>query len=195
MKRIIQARRKERRKYGKRKGQFFILGAVLICVLFFVGLPLYGPQIQSYREDLSLVSNNMESEFPRALNLALRSGSVQGLADFSRFSKNTLAGQNIMFRDLWVTAEPQGSDVRITVGNFMGESQAVNVAIQGSGQDFDVPDNSTLARVFSAPDSFQITVQFPGHRWSGTWIRDKVSLYAFLENSRGSDVIAEEVQG
>lgn len=193
---IIQAGRKGRRKYGKRKGQFFILGAVLICALFFVGLPLYGPQIQSYRKDLSQVSNNMESEFPKALNLALRSGSLEGLADFSRFSKSMLAGQNIRFRVLWVVAEPQGSDMQVTVGNFMNESRTVSITIEGIEEDFDVPENSTLSKVFSSvPDIFQITIQFPGHAKTSTWLRGKVNLYAFMESSRGMDVVAEEVEG
>jgi hypothetical protein len=164
-------------------------------VLFFVGLPLYGPQIQSYRKDLSIVSNNLETEFPKALNLALKSGSLENLADFSRFSQATLAGQNIRLRALWVVAEPQDSDVRVTVGNFMNQSQTVSVTIEGNGQDFAVPDNSTLSKVFpGVPDSFQISVQFPGHSKTGTWIRDKVNLYVFMESSRGTDVVVEEIE-
>jgi hypothetical protein len=178
------------------KAQFFILGAVLICALFFVGLPFYGPQVQTYRKDLSLVSNNLESEFPKALNLALKSGTLENLADFSRFTRNTLAGQNIGVRILWVVAEPQGSDVQVTVGNFMNGSQSVSITVEGSGQVFDVPENSTLARVFPGVlDSFQISIQFPGHSKTSTWLRGKVSLYAFMEDSRGNDIVAEEISG
>lgn len=192
-----QARRKERRRTGRRKGQFFILGAVLICMLFFVGLPLYGPQLQSYRKDLSFVSGNLESEFPRALNLGLRSGSgTAGLAGFSAFSRDMLAGQNVRFRTLWLVAEPQDSRVLVTMGNFMGAGQAVNVAIGGESRSIYVQDNSTEIAVFSGvPDSFQISVGFPGHSKTSTWVRGKVNLYAFLESSRGSDVVAEEIEG
>jgi len=190
-----QARRKERRKAGRRKGQFFILGAVLVCSLFFVGLPLYGPQIQSYREDLSLVSNNLESEFPRALNLALKSGSVEGLADFSGFSQSSLAGHNTRMRALWVVSEPQGSGVWVTVGNFMNQSESVSVTVEGNRHDFNVPNNSTLSWAYpSAPDDFQISVQFQGHEKATTWVRDKVGVYAFMEFSRGADTVVQEIE-
>jgi hypothetical protein len=191
-----QARRKERRRYGKRKGQFFILGAVLICMLFFVGLPLYGPQLQSYREDLSFVSSNLEPEFPRALNLGLKEGSgTAGLADFSAFSRDILAGQNVRLRALWVVSEPYGADLLVTVGNFMGAGQTVNVTVGGDSRTLFVQDNSTEIAVFpGVPDSFQITVGFPGHSRTADWVRGKVSLYAFIEASRGNDVAAKEIE-
>ena len=193
---IIQARRKERRRYGKRKGQFFILGAVLICALFFIGLPLYGPQIQSYRKDLSFISSNLESEFPRALNLGLRSGSGTGsLADFSAFSRDILAGQNVKLQSLWVVTEPQASGVLVTVGNFMGYTQSLSITVDGSSQNLDVPDNSTQAAFFPSSDSFQITISFPGHSRTSTWVRNKANLYAFTEIARGTDKVVEEVEG
>jgi hypothetical protein len=192
---ILQARRKERRRGGKRKGQFFILGAVLICMLFFVGLPLYGPQLQSYRKDLSFVSANLETEFPKALNLGIKEGSgTASLADFSRFSKMTLSGQGMKFQALWVVTEPQPLGVQVTVGNFMGQSQALSITVDGSAQNLDVPDNSTEARFFAASDNFQMTISFPGHSKEGVWVRNKANLYAFTEIARGSDKVVEETE-
>ena len=190
-----QARRKERRRTGRRKGQFFILGAVLVCMLFFVGLPLYGPQLQAYRNDLSFVSSNLESEFPKALNLGVKAGSGTGsLVDFSRFTGTTLSGQNVKFQSLWVVTEPQPLGVQVTVGNFMGQNQALSITVDGNSQNLDVPDNSTESRFFSSPESFQISINFPGHSKTATWVRNKVNLYAFTETARGTDIVAEEVE-
>ncbi|HJW97316.1 MAG TPA: hypothetical protein VJ485_04105 [archaeon] len=160
-----------------------------------MGLPLYGPQVQAYRKDISLVSNNLESEFPRALNLGLREGSVQEFADFSRFAKGTLAGQNMQFKGLWVVSQPQGTDLKVTVGNFMGQTQAVSITVGMDSRDLNMLDDSTQAAVFSgAADSFQIRIAFPGHSWTSVWLRNKANLYAFTEIARATDTVIEEVE-
>ena len=180
---------------GKRKGQFFILGAVLICMLFFIGLPLYGPQLQSYRKDLSFVSANLETEFPKALNLGIKAGSgTSSLVDFSRFAGSTLSGQGMKFQSLWVVAEPQSSGIQVTVGNFMGQAQSLSITVDGSGQNLDVPDNSTDSRLFAASDDFQITISFPGHSKAATWVRNKANLYSFVEIARGTDNVVQEIE-
>jgi hypothetical protein len=177
------------------RGQFFILGAVLICAIFFIGLPLYGPQVQSYRKDLTFVSDNLESEFPKAFNLALNaSGGIANFEDFSRFAGGTLAGQNVKFRALWLVTQPDGTGVQVTVGNFMGQSQALSITVDGNGQNFDIPDNSTQSAFFPSSENFQMSIQFPGHSKTGTWVRDKVNLYAFAEIARGSDNVIEEIE-
>ena len=236
---IIQARRKERRRYGKRKGQlevgrthfsvkshsanchkakavreggeaafsatncrtkvkgqFFILGAVLMCAVFFVGLPLYGPQVQVSREDLKYISDNLEREFPRALNLGMKSGSgTSSLADFSRFADSGLSGQGMDFKGFWVVAEPDGSGVRITIGNFMGTSQSASITVNGEEWNQEVPDNSTQERIFSGvPDSYQIQIGFPGHSKTSEWLREKVNLYAFASVGRGADLAVAETE-
>jgi hypothetical protein len=192
---ILQARRKERRRGGKRKGQFFILGAVLVCMLFFIGLPLYGPQLQSYRKDLSFFSDNLESELPRTLNLGIKAGSgTSSLADFSRFAGSTLSGQGVKFQSLWVVAEPQTSGVQVTVGNFMGQAQSLSITVDGNSQNLDVPDDSTEGRFFTASDNFQITISFPGHSKESVWVRNKANLYAFVEMARGDDTAVKEIE-
>jgi len=166
-----------------------------MCMVFFVGLPLYGPQLQAYRKELSFFSNNLEKEMPKALNLGIKAGSGTGsLADFSRFAGSTLSGQGVKFQALWVATEPEPSGVRVTVGNFMGQDQALSITIDGIPQNLDVPDNSTESRFFSSSDSFQISVQFPGHSKISTWLRNKVNLYAFTEMARGSDRAVEEIE-
>jgi hypothetical protein len=185
---------KAKYRKAKAKGQFFILGAVLICMLFFVGLPLYGPQLQAYRKDLSFVSGNLESEFPRALNLGIKAGSLQDFADFSRFTGSTLSGQNVKFQSLWVVTEPQPIGVQVTAGNFMGQDQALSITVDGNSQNLDVPDNSTESRFFSSSERFEISINFPGHSKTAIWVRNKVNLYAFTETARGTDVVAEEIE-
>ena len=164
-------------------------------MLFFIGLPLYGPQLQSYRKDLSFVSDNLETEFPRALNLGIKEGSgTASLADFSRFAKSRLSGQGMKFQSLWVVTEPQPLGVQVTVGNFMGQSQSLSITVDGSSQNLDVPDNSTESRFFTASDNFQISISFPGHSKEGVWVRNKENLYAFTEIARGTDNVVEEIE-
>ncbi|MCX6814810.1 MAG: hypothetical protein NTY20_04145 [Candidatus Aenigmarchaeota archaeon] len=166
-----------------------------MCMVFFVGLPLYGPQLQAYRKELSFFSNNLEKEMPKALNLGIKAGSLEGFADFSRFAGSTLSGQGVKFQALWVATEPEPSGVRVTVGNFMGQDQALSITMDGNSQNFNVPNNSTQSAFFSSSERFQISIQFPGHSKTSTWVRNKVNLYAFTEMARGSDVVVEEIEG
>ena len=193
---IILARRKEKRRSGKRKGQFFILGAVLMCAVFFVGLPLYGPDILTGREDLAIISGNLEREFPRALNLGMKSGSgTASLADFTLFAGSALTGQGMDFKAFWVASEPQGQDVKITAGNFMGQSQSVQIEVNGEVWVFSVADGSTQSRTFSGvPASYQIRIGFPGHSKTSDWIKNKTNLYAFTAIGRGADLAVEEIE-
>jgi len=181
---------------AKRKGQFFILGAVLMCAVFFVGLPLYGPQVQASRKDLSIISGNLEREFPRALNLGMKSGSgTASLADFSVFAGSALTGQGMDFRAFWIVAEPQDSDLRITAGNFMGQSQSVQIEVNSEVWVFAIADDATQSRVFSGvPASYQIRIDFPGHSKTSAWIKEKVNLYAFTSAGKGADLAVEEIE-
>jgi hypothetical protein len=57
--------------HGKLKGQFFILGSLLLCVILFAGLPAMVSPGASETGDLSVLSGNLETEVPMAVNLAM----------------------------------------------------------------------------------------------------------------------------
>ncbi len=177
------------------KGQFFILGAVLICILFYIGMPLYAPSINSQKGDISLASSNIASEFPKALNLGVKEGAGPGsLVDFSQFARSRLLEQSMGFRALWVVAEPESSMVRITAGNFMGSQEVVNVTAGGSQQSFVLDDGTYQSALLPLSGNYQIRIEYSGRSWDGTWQADKVSLYSFIETSRGGDIAVQETE-
>jgi hypothetical protein len=190
-----EAGRKEGKKgiRKKMKAQFFILGAILLCSLFFIGMPIYGPAMQASRSDLSFVSANVASELPRALNLGMKQGSgAGGLQEFSQFSRSRLLEQSMEMRSLWVVSEPQGSGLLVTAGNFMGQQESVTVVIGGSSRTFELSDGSVRSDLF--PSGGHIRVEFPARSWEGEWPSGKVSLYAFTEIAKSGDVAVQETE-
>jgi hypothetical protein len=69
------------------------------------------------------------------------------------------------------------------------------VTVDGVQQTIAVQDNSTETRTFAASDAFDVQIAFPGHSKTAAWIRNKANLYAFLEFSRGPDVVVKEIEG
>ena len=79
------------------KGQFFVLAAILLAALFFAGLPITGNIIGTVSKDMELLSENIASEFPAALNRVLPAGDVERLGDFSLFVGGQVAQRNADF--------------------------------------------------------------------------------------------------
>lgn len=194
---------RERRVPGRpMKGQFFILGAVLVCSLFFIGLPRFAPIISQPSGDLAYISSNLRSELPHALNIGLNESEPVGrMENFTQFLGRSLLGRNINFTALWLIIENQStSNLNVTGGNFLGEDVTVMVNVtDGSGSTVLplVVLNGTInsTTIPSIDPAYNITVSFFDQEESAAYPREKVSLYAFYRIRRGDDLIQNYVFG
>jgi hypothetical protein len=183
------------------KGQFFIVGAILVCSLFFAGLPKFAPIISQPSGDLTYISSNLNGELPHALNIGLNDSDPIGrMENFTHFLERSLLDRNINFTSLWLVVENQSSNLNVTGGNFLGEDVAVTINVTDSSGSTVQPlvllngtVNSTT--VSSVDQAYNITVTFFDQEESAEYPRDKVSLYAFYRLTRGDDLIQNHVFG
>lgn len=179
------------------KGQFFIIGAIAFSLLFLVGFSLQGA-VQNRLSDLDRVSQNVESEYPIALNLLLNdSRPITDLMEFPRFLDSVLTEKMVDFKTLWVVTEGTAlSDMNLYAGNYMGKAVRVSLNVDGELKTLEVQDDSTNTTVFPgvAPE-FNITIGFEGIEKTLIWRRDKTNLYALTSMGRGNDLVVREVIG
>jgi hypothetical protein len=176
------------------KGQFFILGAVLLASLFFIGLPMTGYVVKPISGDFEYLSGNIAAEFPRALNLALKAGSTESLGCFSTFLENQVGQKNAYFKSLWVVAEGSGGNVNVTVGNYLKRDITIVLNISNVIEMIYMPSGTMDSVTFTGVSSpFVFRVISPESDREMVLQRDKANLYAFFSISRGEDMLRKEV--
>jgi hypothetical protein len=185
---------------GRLKGQFFMLGAILLCGLFFVALPAGTTLTGSHTLDMTRLADNLEGEIPHALNLAmLEDGNPSKLGDFMGFSRDKTGERYISLEGLWVVAVPDGAspgDIDVHAGNWLGRPVTVSITAGGPGQEIALDDGESDSRSFSGVgDDFTLEVSFEGRAWSGQVARDKTNLYSYIRLSRGENSIVKEITG
>jgi hypothetical protein len=177
--------------HKKKKGQFFLLATVLLCVLFFVGLHFSYPSTkvitQTFSDDMNYLYENMKKEFPHTLNLGLNdSNPVEHLTNFSIFTKRIMNEHYTNLSLLWlITENSSSSDLNITAGNFLDHPTIVILNISGDIKNISVNVNSTNSTIFySIPSQFNMSVRFNSEESKLLLERDKVNLYTFLKLER-----------
>jgi len=176
-------------------GQFFIVGAILLSIAFYMGLSAAKPLTTAPTTDMVYLSANIHRELPRALNFGLLDGTPEDtLMDFTRYIYRLMRERYINFTILWVVMRGNGTDaVEVIVGNLMGREVMVNLSMPGISRSITVPNNSTSTTILSAvPEQFNLTIQQPVKSKTVEWRRDKVNLYAFVKLLRGKDFIQDE---
>lgn len=178
------------------KGQFFILGAVILIVALSSGInPIRGAMVSIPTEDIPYFSSNLKSEFPRAFNFGLQSGTpAQTLSSFSRFVNSTLLEHYMNFSTFWVYAKGDGSTtLQFTAGNFLGSDTSLHLNLNGALKSISVPNNSTNSVTFTGvPSDFNITIMYGDESDTVEWVRDKGNLYCLFKIIRGRDSNREE---
>ncbi len=186
--------------YGKRKGQFFILGALLLCAVFFAAMPAHMAVTGGYAVDIPRVAGNLEGEIPHALNLAmLDDGSPGKLGDFTGFIRDEMNGRYLGMESLWVVAVPDQDspgDVRIYAGNWLGRPVTVHLIVDSAAESIVLDDSETDSKIFHGVGSdFTLSISFENRTWSGQVARDKTGLYNYMRLSRGDDSVVNEIIG
>ncbi|MFH1294324.1 MAG: hypothetical protein ABIH90_00080 [Candidatus Aenigmatarchaeota archaeon] len=180
---------------NSKKGQFFLLGAVLLITAFFIGSAVVREVfITIPNNDLAYISANLVDEYPKALNLGHNSsGGTDALINFSTLVNSTLSERYIDFKGVWATTENTSTDLNVTVGNWMHSAEAVVLSIGASSQSLDVAAGGTNYTNFTGPgNNFTLHVNFSESNGTlYTW-RDKVSLYLYMNMSRGDNSVIRE---
>ena len=179
------------------KAQFFILGAILLCSLFFVGLPASRTVYHVQAKDIDYLADNLDRELPHALNLGLSEGvPVQAMENFTGWVRDLTRGMLVDFSAVWIFTDTDQSSGNVTVvaGNYMGNPVTIHVELDGDQRELVIPDGSSASTTFgSVADSYDIDLAFGTEARSFSWNRDKVNLFALAEMQRDDDVIRKEI--
>ncbi len=179
------------------KGQFFILGAMLLCTLFFLGLPQIAVHSAPRDTGLSPLADNLEREIPHALNLALAEDQdTQKLGEFLDFARNNSAERYSDMEALWVVILPDPGNpgyVSLEAGNWLGRRVSLYLSVDGDGQEIELDDTETASLSFTGlPEAFDMTVSFGGREWSGQASLGKAGIYCYLSLGRGENAVVRD---
>ncbi len=181
----------------RRKGQFFILGALALVILFSANLSMTNPIISGPERYVSYFSGNIQKELPRAMNLGMNQSAPGAvMLNFSRFVQEEMSSRRINYSSLWLVAEGNESttDVNVTVGNFMWGSRTVTITLDGTQKSVYVPDNSSNTTGYSSvPAIYNITISYGSTSRTYEWQRSKTSLYAYISLEKGEDSSKEHI--
>ena len=182
-----------------RKGQFFLLGAFILAVLFFVGISTrISPGSISFPKinPLETLFDNVEDEYARALNLGLNeSRPVEVLTNFTEFVEEKLAERGGELSLLFILTENVTDDVNVTVGNYLGYPVSIALNVSGVTKTIDVPDRETGYAMFSdPPETFTLKVSFNTTEKNLLLEKRKVNLYYILEMRKGENIIKGDMK-
>lgn len=181
-----------------RKGQFFLLGAFLISTLFFVGLPRPATLSVEGMEDLSYLSLNLQKEMPNAFNLGLKQGDyLSVMRNFTWFAERILKERRVAFGALvCFGSNISTTDFNVTIFNYIGTSQAVNITIGSSMYEMLIANNQSNSTSFTSVGTLlNISFKYAREEKNMTWVRDKYSIYGMVNLTRRDSVIIKDFEG
>jgi hypothetical protein len=181
------------------KGQFFLVGALLFILMFYLGFSLFlSPSHTSpvMGNGISDLFDNIENEYPRALNFGLNvSKPVDTLANFTDFAINITEGRGSHLRAFWLVTENVSDDLNITAGNFLGFSIDVTLNVSGVTKVMYVDNGNTNSSLFTSPPSeFELGLNFNTTEKNLLLEKYKANLYLILEMRKGEDLIVGETK-
>ena len=180
------------------KGQFFLLGAFLLIMIFYVGIALYfSPSHQSAGADyLPAVFDNIKNEYPVAFNLGMNaSDPVTTLANFTAFAVNMTGRMNANLDVLWIVTENVSDNLNVTVGNFLEYPTTITLNVSGDVVEMRVDSGGTNSSLFTSPPSeFELRANFNTTEKNLILEKYKANLYVILEMTKGNDKIAGEMK-
>jgi len=180
------------------KAQYFIVGAILVCSMFFMAVPRFMPLIRQPSADIEYISVNLQRELPNALNLGLNESAMLGhMTNFTHFMEDAMLERYTNYTSVWLIAENiSATGLNTTVGNFMGEDVSVTINVSGTVKVLPVPNGTVNSTSFSSvATAYNITISFSDQEETFEWARHKVNLYAFFQLDRGEDEIKNYVAG
>jgi len=186
---------KEETVYGKRKGQYMLLSAVVLITLFYTGFYLVNTRplltVRMSSDDIRYFVDNLEEEYPKVFNYGVNaSGEVELLNNFTLFCRSELSGNILNTSVLWIYTENVTDDLNVTVGNYLGNDTTITVNVSGDVKDFSVASDGVLSKIYqNVPEEFNMTVSFNSKEKKLSMMRDKYNIYVFIELARGNEKV------
>jgi len=177
------------------KGQFFLLGAILLSTLFFIGLPSAVNLVTKDVSDMEYLSENIEKEIPMAMNLDINDVSgTSHIEDFSSFLISKMAERNIGLSLFWVYTKPTETGVDVTAGNYMGQEESISITVNSDIRTSSVSHSTTNEETFSGTgESTNLGIVFSATNKDIPIKKDKHNLYCYISLSRGTELIVREI--
>ncbi|MBN2042257.1 MAG: hypothetical protein JW754_00460 [Candidatus Aenigmarchaeota archaeon] len=184
-------------KRKRMKGQFFLIIAFMLIILFYIGISVYlsPPGIsETLSNDIDFIINNIENEYPVAFNLGINESDGPGrVINFTIFARNLLKERNIELYSMIFFTESTGSNVNVTVANFLEEPEYVSVGISGDDRILYVQNGSVNSTIFTDPaDIFTLDIIFNSIQKNLLLGKYKSNLYFYTELKKGYDIIVGE---
>ncbi len=178
-----------------RKGQFFMIGALFMCILFYLGAAPLIHVDESPGSDMARLSENLESEFPHALNLGLNeSAPVATLYNFTKFAELMSSTRGIDLDVLHVVLSSRDAAMSVSVINVMGEAKTVGINVSGTYKALYVPDSSANSTTFTATGyTYDVTISYDAESADALMTTNKTWLYSAIYLQRGDDVVRKEI--
>jgi hypothetical protein len=177
------------------KGQFFIIGGLLVCVLLFFGLGAGISFAGSSTGDMDRLADNLAGELPRALNIGINATDAIGVVhNFTVFSKARAGAGGIGLDCFWLIFQEQGGDVNVSVGNFLGSLKTFSVDIDGSAENIQAADGAVNSSLFSVSGyKFNATITVDGGTAVAEMILNKTSMYFEMSLAREGNLLKKEI--
>ncbi|MBU0952990.1 MAG: hypothetical protein KKA90_01035 [Nanoarchaeota archaeon] len=179
------------------KGQFYVLGALVLIVILFAGIPLERPVLVQQSKDLDYLLTNIKQEFPRAVNLGRnQSTALSVLEHFTSFTTSRLAEKAITFNTFWMLVQnTSGSDVTIDIGNYLGTPLSVVLTFPSETQIIVVPANTTNETTYTvSSDPYNLTINFTIANKTVRWYEDKTNFYGYFRLQRGENIVVDDIE-
>lgn len=181
------------------KGQFFLIGAVFLILIFYIGISAYispsfmKPSLGKSTENLF---NNIKNEYPKVLNFGLNASSpVRTLVNFTNFAVDMSSGRGSDFRVLWLVTENVSDNLNVSVGNFLGYPLDIDLSISGDTENLYLSDGETGSVLFTSPASeFKLVLNFNTTEKNVLLEKYKTNLYSVLEITKGYERITGEIK-
>ncbi|MCX6817618.1 MAG: hypothetical protein NTU57_02050 [Candidatus Aenigmarchaeota archaeon] len=179
------------------KGQFFLIGAFLILLLFYIGISTFFAPAYSQKGIKGEMANffsNVRDEYPAALNLGLNStGGAQALVNFTGIVVNASKSRGATLATLWILTQNSSDNLNVTIGNYMGTALNVTLNVSDSLSTLEIGDGETASVVFASPLSeLAFRASFNTTEKNLLLEKYKTNLYVFLDMRKGSDKITGE---
>lgn len=183
----------------RRKGQFFLIGAFFMIIVFYTGISAFiSPSFMepSMGETTGKIFENIKNEYPRAFNLGMDGSDAAGtLVGFTGFVRNVSRARNSQLAVLWVVTQNVSDDLNVTLGNFLGYAGEFVVNVSGDAKTIHVGDGETNSTLFASPPStFELILNFNTQQNNVLLSKYKSNLYAVLEMTVGSDKVTGEIK-
>jgi hypothetical protein len=177
------------------KGQFFIIGALFVCIILYFGM---GPLLDvsgTGSDDMNRLALNLQKEFPHALNIGMNgSAPILTLRNFTIFSVASLQDGRIDMTCYWLVFRYAGGQVNVSAGNFMGGPLVFYVNVSGVTGAIYADDGMINSSLFTMTGyTYDASVTVDGETSGFTLLANKTSIFSELTLAKSGNVVRKEI--